>query len=124
MEFIWLCGIFVAMFATLCLILLLILTISWWILPIQVQKKLKRNGFGGPTPSFPLGNIKEMKRKNSNIQSLVASSNPTNDIHSQVFPYFSSWTKSHGKSFTLLSCGSSYTANLYIYNKLQTNICG
>lgn len=97
MEFIWLCGIFVVLLATLCLLLLLILTFSWWIFPIQIHKKLKRNGFGGPTPSFPFGNIEEMKRKNS-IKSCVASSNLTNDIHSQVFPYFSSWQKSFGKS--------------------------
>ncbi|WJX14516.1 unspecific monooxygenase [Trifolium repens] len=124
MEFIWLCGIFVAMFATLCFILLLILTISWWILPIQVQKKLKRNGFGGPTPSFPLGNIKEMKRKNSNIQSLVASSNPTNDIHSQVFPYFSSWTKSHGKVFVywLGTEPFLYIADAEFLKKMSTEV--
>lgn len=97
MEFIWLCGIFVAMLATLCLLLLLILTLSWWVFPIQIHKKLKRNGFQGPTPSFPLGNIEEMKRKNI-IKSSLESSKLTHDIHSKVFPYFSSWQKSYGKS--------------------------
>lgn len=92
MGFIGLCGIFIVM---LCL---LILSFSWWIFPIQKHKKLKRNGFGGPTPSFPLGNIKEMGKKNISIQSLVASTNLTHDIHSNVFPYFSTWQKSHGKS--------------------------
>ncbi|XP_027367747.1 cytokinin hydroxylase-like [Abrus precatorius] len=98
MEFLGLSGILVAFLAMLCLFLLMILTFSWWIFPIQTHKKLRKCGLGGPTPSFPLGNIKEMKRKN-NIQSLVASSNLPHDIHSYVFPYFSSWQKSHGKLF-------------------------
>lgn len=98
MEFLGLAGVLVAFLAALCLFLLLILTFSWWVFPNQTLKKLKKCGLGGPTPSFPLGNIKEMKRKN-NIQSssVVQSSNLTHDIHSYVFPYFSSWQKSHGK---------------------------
>lgn len=123
MEFIWLCGIFVALLATLCLLFLLILTFSWWIFPIQIHKKLKRNGFGGPTPSFPFGNIEEMKRKNS-IKSCVASSNLTNDIHSQVFPYFSSWQKSYGKVF-IYWLGTEpflYIANAEFLKKMSTEV--
>ncbi|AES62528.1 putative cytochrome P450 [Medicago truncatula] len=123
MEFIWLCGIFVVLLATLCLLLLLILTFSWWIFPIQIHKKLKRNGFGGPTPSFPFGNIEEMKRKNS-IKSCVASSNLTNDIHSQVFPYFSSWQKSFGKVF-IYWLGTEpflYIANAEFLKKMSTEV--
>ena len=97
MEFLGLSGILVAFVAALCFFLLLILTFAWWVSPIQTHKKLKRCGFGGPTPSFPLGNIKEMKRKNSNIHSSVASCSHTHDIHSYVSPYFSCWQKSHGK---------------------------
>lgn len=96
MESLGLVGVLVAFSAALCLFLLFILTFSWWVFPNQTLKKLKKCGFGGPIPSFPLGNIKEMKTKN-NIQSSVASSNLTHDIHSNVFPYFSSWQKSHGK---------------------------
>lgn len=123
MEFIWLCGIFVALLATLCLLFLLILTFSWWIFPIQIHKKLKRNGFGGPTPSFPFGNIEEMKRKNS-IKSCVASSNLTNDIHSQVFPDFSSWQKSYGKVF-IYWLGTEpflYIANAEFLKKMSTEV--
>ena len=96
MEFLGLTGVLVAFLAALCLFLLLILTFSWWVFPNQTLKKLKKCGLGGPIPTFPLGNIKEMKRKN-NIQSYAVSSNLTHDIHSYVFPYFSSWQKSHGK---------------------------
>lgn len=101
MEFLKLFGVFIAFMAVLCLFLLFILTLYWWVFPNQTHKKLKLCGFGGPTPSFPLGNIKEMKRKNSSItQSSVSSSSNMiqHDIHSHVFPYFSCWQKSHGKS--------------------------
>jgi len=97
MEFVGLCGVLVAFYVLLCLFFFFILTFSWWVFPNQKLKMLKKCGLGGPTPSFPLGNIEEMK-KNSIIQSSVVSSNLSHDIHSSVFPYFSSWQKSYGKS--------------------------
>ncbi|KAL9324085.1 hypothetical protein ACSQ67_008942 [Phaseolus vulgaris] len=87
-----------ACFAILPLLLLFKLTFSWWISPIQTHLKLKRSGFGGPPPTFPLGNIREMKNNNS-LSSSLLSSNLTHDIHSTVFPYFSRWQNSHGKVF-------------------------
>ncbi|XP_039033043.1 cytokinin hydroxylase-like [Hibiscus syriacus] len=77
------------------------LLFSCWILPILVYIKLRKNGFRGPIPTFPLGNITEMKiaskKKNTNDDS--SSSLISHDIHSTVFPYFSRWQKSHGKVF-------------------------
>ncbi|KAI6672359.1 hypothetical protein NL676_000265 [Syzygium grande] len=75
-----------------------------WISPARAHQKLKRNGFKGPSPVFPLGNLMDMKKAikyascsvNSNVESLNAI---THDIHSTVFPYFASWQKSHGKVF-------------------------
>ncbi|KAJ1399202.1 Cytochrome P450 superfamily [Sesbania bispinosa] len=87
-----------ALLAMLALFMLLKLIFSWWISPIQTHHKLKRCGFGGPSPSFPLGNIQEMKKKNGFISSLGCSK-LTHDIHSTVFPYFSRWQNSHGKVF-------------------------
>ncbi|CAK7337306.1 unnamed protein product [Dovyalis caffra] len=85
---------------------------SCWILPARAYLKLKKNGFGGPTPNFPLGNHKEIKRisreaaaasssttTNTTTSSSSGSSKISNDIHSTVFPYFSQWQKSHGKVF-------------------------
>lgn len=73
---------------------------SFWVLPNMAHRKLKTNGFGGPTPSFPLGNTSEMekKKKKSNITSPSSSSNPiiSHDIHSSTFPYFAQWQKNHG----------------------------
>ncbi|XVE58531.1 hypothetical protein DITRI_Ditri04bG0176700 [Diplodiscus trichospermus] len=84
------------------LYLFLRLLFSCWILPIRAYRKIKKTGFGGPTPSFPLGNIREMKStnysKNPNISSL-GSSAISHDIHSMVFPYYARWQKSHGKVF-------------------------
>lgn len=72
---------------------------SWWISPIQVYQKLRKNGFGGPTPNFPLGNITEMKRE---IMTVIngeeaLSNNISHNIHSTVFPYFARWRKIYGK---------------------------
>ncbi|XP_047168792.1 cytokinin hydroxylase-like [Vigna umbellata] len=98
MEFLGLYGVLVAFYVILCLFLFFVLTFSWWVFPNQKLKMLKKCGLEGPTPSFPLGNIEEMKRK-SIIKSSVVSSNLPHDIHSYVFPYFSTWQKSHGKVF-------------------------
>ncbi|KAF5179811.1 Cytochrome p450 [Thalictrum thalictroides] len=68
---------------------------SFWISPHKAYQKLQNNGFTGPSPSFPLGNTKDMKRSNSSSSSF----NFTNDIHSIVFPYFVRWRKSYGKVF-------------------------
>lgn len=85
-----------ALFMILSLFLLLKLMFSWWILPMRKHYKLQKGGFGGPSPSFPLGNIQEMKKKSS-ANSSFGSSNLTHDIHSNVFPYFSRWQSSHGQ---------------------------
>ncbi|KAK4280333.1 hypothetical protein QN277_011969 [Acacia crassicarpa] len=91
--------------------LVLKLAFSWWVTPVLTHLKLKRCGFGGPAPSFPLGNIKEMKKqKNTNtaitdddddyhFSSSSSCSKPSHNIHSTVFPYFARWQNSHGKVF-------------------------
>ena len=68
---------------------------SCWISPTLKYWKIRRNGFGGPTPSFPLGNIKDIVKMSGD--SSLQSSNSPHDIHSNVFPYFAQWQKSHGE---------------------------
>ena len=73
-----------------------------WVSPFLVHKKLKRNGFRGPTPCFPLGNISEMKRMNANnpnstVEDSSSHHQLTHDIHSTVFPYFARWQTTYGK---------------------------
>ncbi|KAK8685161.1 hypothetical protein V6N13_041169 [Hibiscus sabdariffa] len=81
------------------LYLFLRLLFSWWILPIRGYRRVKRNGFGGPTPSFPLGNIAEMKNSKNADDSSLGFSGISHDIHSTTFPYFAKWQKTHGKVF-------------------------
>ena len=68
---------------------------SCWISPTLKYWKIRRNGFGGPTPSFPFGNIKAIVKMSGD--SSLQSSNSPHDIHSNVFPYFAQWQKSHGE---------------------------
>eukprot|EP00257_Ricinus_communis_P002482 XP_002513695.2 cytochrome P450 714C2 [Ricinus communis] len=102
MEFLYLSKAFTLTVFGVFLYLFLRVLISFWISPYKAYLKLQKNGFGGPTPSFPLGNIEEMK-KISKICAASASSNGSltisNDIHSTVFPYFAQWQESHGKVF-------------------------
>ncbi|KAL7214271.1 hypothetical protein ACSBR1_026643 [Camellia fascicularis] len=101
MGFVYFCqGLGLAIAVFLFFILLRVLW-SWWILPNKAYQKLRRNGFSGPIPSFPLGNTRDMTKKNTrNSSSSSSSSNIiTHDIHSTVFPYFAKWQKSHGKVF-------------------------
>lgn len=83
-----------ASMAALTLFLFLKLSFSWWVFPILTHRKLKRCGFRGPPPSFPFGNIEEMKKKKKNV--INSGSSVTHDIHPTVFPYFSRWQNSHG----------------------------
>ena len=102
---------------------------SCWISPAGVYLKLKKNGFGGPTPNFPLGNHKEIKSISRAAAAAAAASSSSyittfsssgtseisNDIHSSVFPYFSQWQKSHGKTRDLLLLNLlSWSSGLYV----------
>lgn len=79
------------------LLVMLRLFLSCWVFPGLAYLKLKRSGFTGPTPRFPLGNISEMMKKNEIISKDSSQSlDVSNDIHSTVFPYFARWQQSHG----------------------------
>ena len=84
------------------MVLFVKVVVSWWVLPVLALQKLKRNGFRGPPPSFPLGNIAEMKRIRKASAAINAdphsfpSSKVSHDIHSTVFPHFAQWQASYG----------------------------
>ncbi|KAH7538025.1 hypothetical protein FEM48_Zijuj03G0155600 [Ziziphus jujuba var. spinosa] len=80
---------------------------AWWICPIRRYRKLKRNGFGGPAPSFPFGNTSEMKRKATGNTGSCNNNYISHDIHPTVFPYFDRWQKVHGTYI--------YHTHIYIY---------
>ncbi|CAI9762419.1 unnamed protein product [Fraxinus pennsylvanica] len=75
------------------------LLFSWWIMPNLAYKKLKANGFSGPKPSFPFGNLSDMKKEKKSEDSSPSSSIISHDIHSAAFPFFARWQKSHKKVF-------------------------
>lgn len=68
-----------------------------WVFPLRVKLRLQRNRLDGPPPSFPLGNLVEMRER------LINATPPTSlishDIHSIVHPYFALWRKIYGKVF-------------------------
>ncbi|XP_042495985.1 cytokinin hydroxylase-like [Macadamia integrifolia] len=70
-----------------------------WVSPIQAYKRLRKNGFEGPKPNFPLGNIEEMRKKEKTDSLFDQSIDVTHNIHSSVFPYFARWRKLYGKVF-------------------------
>ncbi|XVE64235.1 hypothetical protein DITRI_Ditri07aG0084900 [Diplodiscus trichospermus] len=108
------------------LYLLLRLILSCWVLPIQAYRRIKRNGFGGPIPSFPLGNIREMKSSTNINDSSLGSSGVSHDIHSTVFPYFARWQKAHGKVF-IYWLGTEpflYIADPQFLKKMSSGVLG
>ncbi|KAI0489296.1 hypothetical protein KFK09_029138 [Dendrobium nobile] len=70
----------------------------FWLSPVAVRRKLRRSGFDGPPPTFPLGNLAEIYKKvDVEIEQPVACI--SHNIHSTVFPYFARWRKTYGKVF-------------------------
>uniref|UniRef100_A0A0E0K741 Cytochrome P450 n=1 Tax=Oryza punctata TaxID=4537 RepID=A0A0E0K741_ORYPU len=66
--------------------------------PSSAARRLRNAGFLGPTPSFPLGNLREIASSlASNDQSIVKHGD--GDIHAAVFPYFARWRRAFGKVF-------------------------
>ncbi|KAG8060560.1 hypothetical protein GUJ93_ZPchr0002g25388 [Zizania palustris] len=67
--------------------------------PAALARRLRKAGFRGPSPSFPLGNLRDV------TSSLQAKPDPATavgiscDIHAAVFPYFARWRQAFGKVF-------------------------
>ncbi|KAL1198352.1 Cytokinin hydroxylase [Cardamine amara subsp. amara] len=72
------------------------------IFPVLAQKKLRENGFIGPPPSFPLGNLNDMKKLKMALVKVEKSKSSTiinHDIHSIALPHFARWQQQYGKVF-------------------------
>ncbi|CAA7059554.1 unnamed protein product [Microthlaspi erraticum] len=74
-----------------------------WIFPVRAQKKLRENGFIGPPPSFPLGNLNDMKKLKIALvmddEKKKSSTIINHDIHSIALPHFARWQQQYGKVF-------------------------
>ncbi|XP_068639578.1 cytokinin hydroxylase-like [Aristolochia californica] len=88
--------------AVLLLLAAMVAVLQCWIRPVRANRKLKKNGFSGPPPFFPLGNINEMTNKRKKMKGGSGSEQSlkiSHDIHSAVFPFFSHWRQRYGKVF-------------------------
>ena len=94
--------------ATMLLLVLCKIVLSFWLWPNIAYQKLKRSGINGPSPSFPMGNITHMVAiSKKSKQSPVNTNLTTHDNYSTVFPYFALWQKSYGKSRLFQNPGSA-----------------
>uniref|UniRef100_J3LIK4 Cytochrome P450 n=1 Tax=Oryza brachyantha TaxID=4533 RepID=J3LIK4_ORYBR len=69
--------------------------------PAAAACRLRDAGFRGPTPSFPLGNLREIASSlaNNNAAAAAGGGGGGKDIHAAVFPYFARWRQAFGKVF-------------------------
>ncbi|EAY88082.1 hypothetical protein OsI_09512 [Oryza sativa Indica Group] len=67
--------------------------------PAATARRLRNAGFRGPTPSFPLGNLREIASSLSSNNDTDESNTKGGDIHAAVFPYFARWRRAFGKVF-------------------------
>lgn len=69
-----------------------------WLSPAATRRRLRKAGFQGPAPSFPLGNLPEITATLSQRKP-PAAAGVSSDIHGAVFPYFARWREAFGKVF-------------------------
>ncbi|KAI4983247.1 hypothetical protein ZWY2020_023739 [Hordeum vulgare] len=72
-----------------------------WLSPTATRRRLRSVGFGGPAPTFPLGNLPEIAATlaAASCSSSTATAAVSSDIHAAVFPYFARWRAAFGKVF-------------------------
>lgn len=102
LPLIWIRFSFWALLGVVCL--LVYLSHILWLKPLRVRWKLHRQGINGPRPSFLYGNVPEMQRIQSAINSSSTPDFIAHDYTSTLFPYFELWRKQYGMY-------------VYIYNK-------
>ncbi|KAG8060831.1 hypothetical protein GUJ93_ZPchr0002g24845 [Zizania palustris] len=67
--------------------------------PAATARRLRKAGFCGPSPSFPLGNLREITSSLQTKPDPATAASSSSDIHAAVFPYFARWRQSFGKVF-------------------------
>ena len=108
---------------------LVVFLLVWWILlficlchdillkPKVIRSKLRRQGIRGPTSSFVMGNIPEMKWTMSMVDAACSETPPPLDFSSfTVFPYFNQWTSKYGITVLIWSRFMLYNMWLHPWN--------
>ncbi|CAM8968404.1 unnamed protein product [Rhodiola kirilowii] len=107
--------------------LFLLVPYYWWISPIVTYRRLKRIGFPGPAPSFPFGNLGEMKKMNIKVTAKSKTSNEiSHDIHATTLPFYARWQRDHGKVF-IYWLGTEpflYVADPEFLRKMSSDVLG
>ena len=76
-----------------------------WLVPRRVLAEFRMQGIGGPPPSFPYGNIADMREAVAAAKAARASARRTaagggggirHDYRPAVLPYYEKWRKEHG----------------------------
>lgn len=89
-----------------------------WLRPESIRNKLRRQGIAGPPPSFPYGNLPEMKRvvmAEEARREGGRGGGMNHDYTSKVFPYFEQWRKEYGMKL-LLSCYLFLTSQFFFFS--------
>ncbi|KAG2552168.1 hypothetical protein PVAP13_9KG430700 [Panicum virgatum] len=80
-----------------------------WLVPRRVLAEFRMQGIGGPPPSFPYGNIADMREAVAAAKAARASARRAaagggggirHDYRPAVLPYYEKWRKEHGPIFT------------------------
>lgn len=78
-----------------------------WLVPQRVLGEFRRQNIGGPRPSFPYGNLADMREAVATAKALRASTRRpgaggiVHDYRPAVLPYYEKWRKEHGKDVCL-----------------------
>jgi hypothetical protein len=81
-----------------------------WLVPQRVLAGFRRQGIDGPRPSFPYGNLADMREAVATAKAARASARRpggggggiVHDYRPAVLPYYEKWRKEHGKCFSFL----------------------
>ncbi|KAM3228696.1 hypothetical protein ACQJBY_059981 [Aegilops geniculata] len=72
-----------------------------WVVPQRLLAGFRRQGIGGPRPSFPYGNIADMRKAVAAAKSAPrAGGRIVHDYRPAVLPFYEKWRKEHGPVFT------------------------
>ncbi|XP_003559786.1 cytochrome P450 714B1 [Brachypodium distachyon] len=79
-----------------------------WLVPERLRRQLRAQGIAGPPPSFPYGNLADMRKASAEAKRTSSSSigvgggggSIVHDYRPAVFPFYETWRKQYGPVFT------------------------